>query len=214
MWQQLQNVLKQRNASLKNRLPSNEIQIWDQELGNIGSEIDLLRKKYVDALQPVLNGILNSLLRNHDLTLCYYRGWKKDQDLYEVLSNGFEKDRQMGFTQSGPQRADLQLYSGSIPAHDHLSQGQQKLAAYALHLAQGILFKQQTSQSPLYLIDDLPSELDPEKRNLITEVLLTLESQVFITGITKEDLTDLINMTKGKLFHVEHGQVNSCVMEA
>ena len=75
------------------------------------------------------------------------------------------------------------LSVNDLPAQDALSQGQQKLVSYALRLAQGLHLQSTTGKTPTYLIDDLPSELDPQKRVLVTEILAGLRAQVFITGI-------------------------------
>ena len=100
------------------------------------------------------------------------------------------------------------VYYGKVPVFDFLSQGQQKLAAYALHLAQGILLQRLTAQCPIYLIDDLPSELDSQKRSLLTKALSNLNAQIFITGILLEDLTPMIDIEKAQLFHVKQGEIN------
>ncbi len=209
LWQQLQQVLKQRNAALKKQMPAKEIRIWDKELSVIADGIHLLRKKYIGTFEPILLELLTSLLPELCLELRYYRGWNKDRDLQEVLENNLQHELLLGYTQLGPQRADLQLHVGPIPAHDYLSQGQQKLAAYALHLAQGMLLRQLTTKNLIYLIDDLPSELDLDKRRHIIEILTKLNSQIFITTILKEGLSDLPGHRdiEKSMFHVKHGMI-------
>ncbi len=204
-WQDFNKALKQRNAGLKQQLPLGEMSIWDNEIIKSAALFDHYRKNYIAQLQPLLFDLLQSFLPSIDLHLRYYRGWSHERELAEVLTANLTRDQQLGYTQSGPQRADLQLYAGKVPAADHLSQGQQKLAAYALHLAQGVLMQKLTHRSPIYLIDDLPSELDPEKRRLVAEVLAKLQAQVFITGITIPELEDMVCINQAKTFHVKHG---------
>lgn len=206
-WQQFQKALKQRNASLKNRLPLREVDIWNHEIVQLSAVFDYYRQNYVAQLQPILAHLLATVLPESDLHLRYFRGWSQEKDLASILADSFSRDQQLGYTQYGPQRADLQLYSGKIPVGDALSQGQQKLAAYALHLAQGILLQRLTAQNPIYLIDDLPSELDSEKRRFITSILTQLNAQVFITGITQFELADMLPGQSVQMFHVEQGQV-------
>ena len=112
----------------------------------------------------------------------------------------------MGYTQFGPQRADIKIKVDTIPAQDALSQGQQKLLIYALRLAQGQLYQQVSYASPIYLIDDLPAELDIHKRQLVTQLLFSLKSQVFITGAEYVEMEDLIQ-SDTQLFHVEQGKI-------
>ncbi len=209
-WQDFNKALKQRNAGLKQQLPLGEMSIWDNEIIKSAALFDHYRKTYIAQLQPLLIDLLQSFLPSTDLHLRYYRGWSHERELAEVLIANLTRDQQLGYTQSGPQRADLQLYAGKVPAADHLSQGQQKLAAYALHLAQGVLMQKLTNQSPIYLIDDLPSELDTEKRRLVADVLAKLQAQVFITGITIPELEDMVCINQARTFHVKHGVLEEC----
>jgi DNA replication and repair protein RecF len=207
-WLQCQKALKQRNAGLKNQLPIREIDIWTLEISAAAALLDQYRQHYLACLQPIVTELLATLLPEAaDLQLRYWRGWAADQSLTAVFKAHLLRDQQLGYTQYGPHRADLPLYAGKTPACDYLSQGQQKLAAYALHLAQGLLLQRLTQQSPIYLIDDLASELDPDKRRFVMQILAQLQAQVFITSITPNDLTDLIAAHSSRLFHVEHGRI-------
>lgn len=207
-WQSIQLLLQQRNAALKSQLTLSEISLWDEQMVPLATSVDRYRTSYVEMLQPLFNQLLSQLLPSIELKLRYYRGWSGDKTFEEVLKHSIQKDRQYGYTQFGPHRADMQLYANNnTPAQDALSQGQQKLASYAIHLAQGLLLQKSTGINPVYLIDDLPSDLDPNKRVLIIDILRTLPSQVFITGITREDLGELLSLEDTCLFHVEHGNV-------
>lgn len=94
----------------------------------------------------------------------------------------------MGFTQHGPQRADLRIRLGRRPAVEVLSRGQQKLVVSALKLAQGRLLEQSTGRSCLYLVDDLPAELDAEHRRVFCRLLETMRCQAFITSVEHDAL--------------------------
>lgn len=209
-WQDFQRILKQRNAALKNKSPISEIRIWDKELIASALQIDDLRLQMVQQLEPLLNNLLDKLLYGIQLEFIYFSGWDSAQSLADCLHNNIYRDIALGYTQLGPQRADLQLKNAGTPAEDYLSQGQQKLAAYALKLAQGLLMQQTLNNSPVFLIDDLPSELDPEKRAAIMETLQEINAQVFVTGIIKEELQDIISIPNTQLFHVKQGVIETC----
>ena len=71
------------------------------------------------------------------------------------------------------------------------------------------LYYEKTSEKCLYLIDDLPSELDLSHRKKVGKLLWDLGAQTFVTGVLKEDLLkswpkEDLNM---KMFHVEHGKI-------
>lgn len=207
IWQRLLGIIKQRNAALKSKLPKSEVLIWSKELLDLSHKIDTLRNDYINELQPILEELLSVVLNKMDFSLAYNPGWDRLIGLEDSLERSFFKDRAMGYTTVGPHRADLQLLIKNIAAKDILSQGQQKLASYALLLAQGRLLRSKTGSSPVYLIDDLPSELDPDKRLAVINVLKELDAQVFITGITEQELSQAIALDKSLLFHVEQNKV-------
>lgn len=212
-WLTAQSALKQRNAALKSRCSSAELSAWDQQLCESAAAMHAARQYYVDRLTVVFDDLCANLLANTTpLALRYARGWARDSTLQATLAERLERDRAVGYTTAGPQRADLQVYVGNTPAQDVLSQGQQKLAAYALHLAQGALLHDLTGKTPIYLIDDLPSELDPHKRDLITNILKKTDAQVFITSIQPQDLQNLVELPDSQLFHVKQGELAAVEM--
>jgi DNA replication and repair protein RecF len=77
-------------------------------------------------------------------------------------------------------------------------------------LAQGMLLADQEKTGLIYLVDDLPSELDLLSRQRLVSLLTTQKSQIFITAIEKEAICDLVSdktMVPMKVFHVEHGKI-------
>ena len=210
-WQQFLQLLKQRNAALKMKASSKEVSIWDSELVDLSEKINKQREKYVDQLKPLLEKLLSTILNSFSLKLSYQPGWNSiDSSFKKALSDCYRKDLALGYTSIGPHRADLQLLLDSAtPAGEVLSQGQQKLASYALYLAQGQLVQTLANKTPIYLIDDLPSELDPQKRSFLSSLLTRLNAQVFITGITQQELRDVIALDNSQVFHVEQNDVIS-----
>lgn len=207
LWQQLLLLLKQRNAALKARASIAELSVWNDELIDLSEQINQIRKEYIVLLQPVLENLIRTVLNKFSLKIDYSPGWSSTNTYAEALKQSYFKDQALGYTSVGPHRADMQLLLEGQPAGEILSQGQQKLASYALYLAQGQLVRTLSNKSPLYLIDDLPSELDQEKRFCIASILKELNAQVFITGITPEELRDVIAFDKAQLFHVKQNTV-------
>ena len=112
-------------------------------------------------------------------------------DIYQyVLEESIEKDMQLGYTQFGPHRADLKVTISRIPAKDILSRGQQKLLVCAMILAQGALLQSHANKRPIYLVDDLPSELDAVSRSNLIALLSKQAAQVFVTAIERDALND------------------------
>lgn len=208
-WQQIQQLLKQRNAALKARLPKDQITCWDASFITYAEHINLLRENMVQSFAPIFNSFLAELVPEITLELSFHRGWHKDSSLQHRFSINFHREYQTGVTLEGPHRADLVITQNKIAAEDVLSQGQQKLVTYALYLAQGKLLQQVTGNSPIYLIDDLVAELDQEKRRFLCQTLQNLNSQVFITGTAVDELQFLTNNTDHLMFHVEHGNFSA-----
>jgi DNA replication and repair protein RecF len=206
-WQRSQRILKQRNAGLKTAISYQQIKLWDEEFLAMAYKLDEYRSRYISEFIPLFLAVLSSLLTKADMQISYHRGWNPDKNLQELLEASFSRDKLLGYTQFGPHRADLRLKINAIPAQDVLSQGQQKLVAYALRLAQGRLLQQQTGKNCIYLVDDLPAELDNNKRQLVAEILAGMNSQIFVTGIEPQGLIDLSQLQEAKMFHVERGSI-------
>ncbi len=206
IWRVFQRVLKQRNSALKQQASTAP---WDIEFVEVAEKIDELRQLIVEQLRPLCLERLNYLLPEHAFELVYQRGWDDSLSLDKVLLDCRYRDQQLGYTYYGPQRADVQLLLHDRPIQHVLSQGQQKLAAYALHLSLGSLLHQQSGISPVYLIDDLPSELDSHSRHKIISALADLSAQTFITGIAERDFQPLVEPYATHMFHVEHGVIVS-----
>lgn len=207
LWKQYYNVLKQRNAALKRRSDINEIKTWDSMLVSLASKIDASRKQYVVAVEKHLARIAEQLLDVSELTVSYLSGWQNDKSLLMVLEESLQRDIALGFTQFGPHRADLNIKIKNIPAEGTLSRGQQKLLVCALQLAQGAILSEQAAKSCLYLIDDLPSELDKLSLAKVIEILVAAEAQIFLTAISTNHLDKVLAHQDSKLFHVKHGAV-------
>lgn len=213
-WKLFQKLLVQRNAALKARAPQDELIIWNREFAVAGEALNSLRQAYVDDFLPVFNEIIAILLENIPISIDYLQGWNQSLSLEACLNQYVSRETMVGHSLYGPQRADLALAVNKLPAQDGLSQGQQKLVSYALRLAQGIHLQTSVGKTPVYLIDDLPSELDPQKRALVVEILTKLNAQVFITGIESCDFDDILALGReNRMFHVEHGGVKECVRE-
>ena len=76
---------------------------------------------------------------------------------------GWDRDRERGAPQAGPQRADVLLRLGGKAARESLSRGQQKLVAAAMVLALLQRLRDQQATPPTLLLDDPAAELDQDR---------------------------------------------------
>lgn len=208
VWQRFQRALKQRNSALQQQVELRQLKVWDNEFCIIAEELAELRGNYIHQLTPVIANILAELIQITGLTIDYYPGWDTQFSLMNILANGIKRDLALGYTQFGPQRADLNLKLNNVPVEDILSRGEQKLLVCALQLAQGLLLKQTTGKSCIYLLDDLPAELDTSHQQKVAQVLNDLEAQVFITALDLKALNQIKELATTKMFHVKHGKLN------
>lgn len=210
-WRDYQRVLEHRNAALKARLTHNELTTWNQQIAAIGEAISSLRKNYLIEFLPYFNKIISVLLPDSHIDIQYSQGWRPDSTLLDCLKNNVSRETLFGYSLYGPHRADLLITADNKPAQEVLSQGQQKLISHALRLAQGLFFEKITGKAPIYLIDDMPSELDGEKRLLVIRVLHDMKAQVFLTAIDQKELLGLHDFdVSSKMFHVKHGDIVEC----
>ena len=209
-WKRMQSSLKQRNSLLKSKsFGREELAVWTQMFLSSSLIVDQLRADYIELLIPEVEALLLNLTELSGLNLMYSRGWSKNFSLEEVLERDMNKDRALGYTTSGPQRFDIKVTYQGGPADEVLSRGQQKLVVCAIKLAQGRLFEQLHKRACIYLIDDLPSELDEAHSVLFADTLKEMQSQVWVTGVHENALRCIFSDSDTKVFHVEHGNILS-----
>ncbi|MCG6200743.1 DNA replication/repair protein RecF [Psychromonas antarctica] len=206
-WARIKRLLKQRNAALKQCKTYNELQVWDNELCLLSDEISAQRQAYFDRLIPLINTTVADFLPDVSITSHFFCGWdKKNKSLQEYLTDNFYRDKQLGYTSSGPQKADVRFKINGIPVSDVLSRGHLKLFVYALRLAQGLFLNSFNNKQCVFLIDDFSSELDQSKQQLLAKHILNSDAQVFITVIEKNSIETLFGQER-TVFHVEHGKI-------
>ena len=210
-WKAIQRCLKHRNSLLRrDRIDPFELAPWDKELVGLTDKIHEFRSQCMAQFNETFAELLKEFINIDGIALGYYRGWDKEKSYADVLNASFERDKQQGFTRMGSHRADLKITVNGLDAAEVLSRGQQKLLVCALKIAQGYVFTRMTGRKSVYLVDDLPAELDEKHRALLVHWLDTMGTQVFITGVERETLLsswrDKTEITP-KMFHVEQGRV-------
>jgi len=212
-WRRSRKSIANRNLLLKqSRLDEGQLRAWDEELSISAKEVDSAREKYFESFLPLFWKTYKSLSGSHsdELEISYDRGWGFDQDLSDVLLINRMIDARYGATQSGPHRADISLMLGKSKAVEILSRGQQKILVSALKIAQGGLLTQALDRQCIYLVDDLPSELDRDNRAAVFAQLLALGGQMFITCVDLSAVMDCIPQPPEiATFHVERGIITA-----
>lgn len=206
LWNNVQRIIKQRNAAIKSQFSAQEIQVWDKELISLALMLDDMRSDYLNQLIPLFHEKLAQITDIDAISTVYYPGWNRELGFEAHLTERIYQDMALGYTHPGPHRADLKLTINKVPVQDALSRGQQKLLVFALRFAQAELYQQTSGKNVLFLIDDLPSELDMQHQQKVFTLIETMtdKAQFFLTGI---DQNSFQQFKQARMFHVEHGSV-------
>ncbi len=208
LWSEYRRILRQRNAALKDSVRSGGYAIWDQALARAGEAIQDYRAGMLEDVARRSAFMVGELLGIGDFSLRLRPGWRREQALAVVLQEDSKRDRDAGYTHSGPHRADIEIHLGQHDARQAASQGQWKALVLSLRLAQLALFSETTNRSSVLLLDDLPAELDKARRQAVFALLDALPIQVFATA-TSEHEFGFDRKPDCDLFHVEQGRVEA-----
>lgn len=219
-WKHYTKCVKQRNSLLRSgNIGYSDLEPWDIEIAKVSVEIRAFRNECFQIASNVFSDTLKEIEGQiykdkksitPSIQFDYDQGWADDESLPELLKSNFERDRRLGYTSVGPHKAQFTVKLGKQSAVEFLSRGQQKLVITALYITIARAFTESTKRKPVFLLDDLPAELDAGNRSLIQRWIRDMESQSFVTGIEKEQLlTDDWLGENGKVFHVKHG----CITE-
>ena len=203
VFQRFRRALRQRNAALRSRESPRTVKSWDEELIASGEAVHELRARYVGLLLPTLESFMGRLLPFR-VALEYRSGWTEGRSLEAALGDSFANDVARGFTQVGPQRADLAFTLDGVEARTRLSRGEAKLFVAGIILAQAAHFIEAMGQQPVVLVDEVTSELDREGRHRVFSVLASLGAQTFVTTVSRELVEDEA-WPPDAVFHVEQG---------
>jgi DNA replication and repair protein RecF len=171
-------VLRQRAALLRQSGgragPEIEatLDVWDQRLADAGKVLVAARERLVAELDPLVASAYGHLAGVGDRIVTrerYVRSW--DGDLLDALGASRTDDLRRGVNTVGPHRDDLLLEIEGREARTHASQGEQRCMALALRLGVHQLIRARTPLIPTLLLDDVFSELDPDRsRALVGEL--------------------------------------------
>ena len=204
-------ALAQRNALLVRiragaaRLDA--LDAWDAELASQGIMLIEARRQAVEDLKASFAELARRLGLAGPAEL-RYRARSQAADAAVLAAELAERraaDVERGFTAHGPHRDELQLLLDGASLRAYGSQGQQRVALLALLFAERRLLAERRGRPPLMLLDDVMSELDSERRDLLASLLRT-EGQSVITATEPEHVPGTA-LAGGGLVRVEEGTI-------
>ena len=173
-------AVAQRNAALR-RTAANvsgraAIEPWSERVAALGADLVAARLDVLALLEPSFAGCAAELGLG-DVSFRY----DGEPPTAESLAAALERDIERGITSLGPHLDDVVLLAGGRDLRSFGSQGEQRLALLALLLAESEAIADRTGVPPLLLLDDVLSELDPDRRRILAARVRTA-GQALVTA--------------------------------
>lgn len=192
--QDYEKVLKNRNLSLRDdtSAPSDRdrlLDVYDLQLAGLAAQILQARVQYLAEVSDLFAAAFESITRSGLPTSLVYETAgnisAEDSDLPATIVEALKRSRQAdlarGVTHVGPHRDVLNFTLAEQPAANFASQGQLRAMILAWKTAEMELLAVAHEDPPALLLDDVSSELDPERNEYLFEFLRGRDNQCFIT---------------------------------
>jgi DNA replication and repair protein RecF len=181
-------ALGQRNAALRRvaiGVSSREaLEPWTERAAELGSALAAARGEALELLRPAVAAV-GEALGLPGLRL-EYRGEPVDAS---ALADRIDRDLERGSTGIGPHLDDVGVLAADRDLRLYGSQGEQRLAVLSLLLGEAAVLTERRGVPPLLLLDDVLSELDPERRRALAgllagpgQALVTATDATFLPG--------------------------------
>lgn len=197
---QYRRILQQRNKLLVDTadrgVESDSLGVWTEKLSIFAGSIISSRLEFFDRLLVHLEQVYKEIGLGEVPGLIYMTSFGKlvsqmsDEDISRIMMQQF---REIGSqeiyrkqTLLGPHRDDIVFRLNGVEIKKYASQGQIRTFLIALKLALQRIVREFTGEPPIFLLDDLFSELD---NNRVEKVLQLLEGagQSVITATGKQE---------------------------
>lgn len=193
-------TLKKRNLLLKNdQTNTKSFKIVNELFVEHASKLILLRLNFVTLFDETAKLIFRKINNDiNNLKIRYALSFPVSSDkinldilydaLYKHLQNKSNTELLRKSTIAGPHLDDLHVYLDNRLAKSFASQGQQRNIVITMKLAELYTFKKILGFYPIFLLDEVLSELDNEKRQLLIDELTQAEYQSFLTSVNIDNL--------------------------
>ncbi len=200
-------VLRQRNTLLRQsggRL-STEVErtldVWDAKLASAGEALVEAREGLLAQLEPEIAKAYDQVAHTAaEVSVAYRRSWSGS--LADAVAGSRPDDLRRGVSLVGPHRDDLALALAGLPGRTHASQGEQRSLALALRLAAHRVVGEAVGAAPVLLLDDVFSELDPDRSEALLTHLPPGQALLTTAGLVPE------SARPGKLVRVSGGALS------
>ncbi len=215
-------VVKQRNALLSNMALGfstlqSMIEPWNDQLIHLGSAITYKRAQVLQSFGTYLDAGYETIAGIGHKPGIEYKSCVEDTSslesiqlqFSEIVQSDLPKERERQLTLYGPHRDDILFFLNDMELRKFGSQGQHRLFALALKLAQRSYYEYELDDLPVFLLDDVFGDLDPQKTAVLIEMLRLQNGQTFITAANKNLFVNFVEPIEHEIhyYQVEDGTV-------
>ena len=212
------NLLKIRNEYLKtlniNALSDKKyLDVINQKMVDLSVKIYYFRFFYLEEVNKFIGPIFKKISGLDNLTVSFlnsvsldtYDEEKIKTNLLKKWNANYQKELLQGMTLTGLHRDDIAFLIDGKDSKIFASEGQQKLIAIAYKIAEVMIYKNIKGEYPVFLLDDIFSEIDIKKRNNIIKYLKS-DMQVIITTTDIEDI-DAKLAEEARIYKIKNGEI-------
>lgn len=214
-------VLKQRNRLLTdmayNNLPESYLEPWNRQLVDLGARIVAKRTGILNRYAAFLQEAYKRMSGINHVPGFEYKTFCEPTTDAEAIAKEFSRrleetaprEREVQYTTVGPHRDDITFYLDDFELRKYGSQGQHRLFAISMKLAQLFFFSEELEDLPILLLDDVFGDLDPHKIEVLLTMLSEHEGQTFITSANDLTFDTHINFSDitNRKFRLEKGEI-------
>lgn len=217
-----ERALKQRNTLLKTARFANTsagkistLDVWDDRLVTLGSEIMVERRRLVKDLADPVSAAYQSIAgANHHPNLVMRESVPTTgsgttiadtaKEFLGALTQSRANEAERGMTLFGPHRDDVEFSLNTLPTKGYASHGETWSFTLSLRLgAARLLRAESVLGDPILILDDVFAELDTSRRERLANAVSDFE-QVFITAAVRHDVPEALLQ---QVFIVESGTI-------
>ena len=193
-------ILEQKKASLLDSI--------DEIFASLALLITNERKNIVEEYAKHFSLIYEEISGVSGVEMVYRPSVKveSEEDLLILLAEKRQNDLIDRTSSTGPHRDRIHFIKDKKPFTERASNGQRRLISLVLRMIQAKIYSEKTGRKPIFLMDDILLELDPEKRRKFMELLPPYE-QLFCTFLPGEPYKNY-QKENTKIFFVEDGTFN------
>lgn len=209
------SILRKRNLLLKTeKTIGRPFRIVNEIFAENAARIVMQRINFINLLDEIARPIYKEINEaGNDLKLRYALTFTIDSDkintgvilekLSKHIEENLEKEINRKKTLVGPHLDDINFYQDGRLARTFASQGQQRNIAISLKMAEIYVFKKIKGFYPVFLLDEVLSELDEGKRKLLINHLREAAFQTFLTSVNADNVVN----EKDNIFIVKEGRI-------